>query len=429
MKLSADILIVGSGTGGATVAKELASTGKKIIVVERGAAVPWKKTGTEMHAYNYYDKHGLRSKTKEGVFYYRAFMLGGTSVVSCGNGVRALEKELKEIGIDLADEFAQTEQELGINPVPERFIGRGTRAIREAASACGVQMQPMPKFIDFTKCTSCGNCILGCGVEAKWSALKYLHQAQACQNVSVLPDITVTHILSASGRVTGAEAHNHKGEKIEITAGTVVLAAGGLGTPVILQNSGIESGQQLFLDLFVVILGLAKDSGMLGEPVMATVSHHDGFILSPFIDTPFVLASVIPVPLRRNISIMQHRQHMLGIMCKIKDDCVGSVQRDGTVEKTVTAGDLDKLNRGIELSREILLAAGVEPASILTTAIRGAHPSCTAAIGEVVDTNLETEIKGLFVGDSSVLPVPCGLPPMVTIIALAKRLSALLKRG
>jgi choline dehydrogenase-like flavoprotein len=40
-----------------------------------------------------------------------------------------------------------------------------------------------------------------------------------------------------------------------------------------------------------------------------------------------------------------------------------------------------------------------------------------------VDVNLETDIKGLFVADASVFPSAPGAPPILTIIALAKRLA------
>jgi len=54
---------------------------------------------------------------------------------------------------------------------------------------------------------------------------------------------------------------------------------------------------------------------------------------------------------------------------------------------------------------------------------QGAHPGGTAAIGRVVDADLETEVDNLFVCDASVFPETPGLPPIVTIIALAKRLA------
>jgi len=71
----------------------------------------------------------------------------------------------------------------------------------------------------------------------------------------------------------------------------------------------------------------------------------------------------------------------------------------------------------------ILEKAGVNPATIASTVYRGAHPGGSAAIGKFVDSNLETEIKGLFVDDASVLPISPGKPPILTILALSKRLA------
>ncbi len=70
-----------------------------------------------------------------------------------------------------------------------------------------------------------------------------------------------------------------------------------------------------------------------------------------------------------------------------------------------------------------MIKAGADPKSIVVSKAEGAHPGGTAAIGEVVDQNLETQVSGLFVCDASVLPVAPGLPPMLTIGALAKYLA------
>jgi len=427
MRLDVDILIVGSGVGGATVAKELARKGKKILIIEKGQSWSRDKFGHELSAYNFYDKHGLWSKTKEGVFYYRTIMVGGTSVVSCGNGVRSLENEFKKIGIDLKKEFLEAEKELGIRAVPEKFLGKGTKRIMEAANKLGFKMQPMPKFINFKKCIACGNCVLGCCTGAKWSALEYLKKAQN-KGASLLSGIEINKVLISRGKVVGAEGHNEKGEYVEIFASTVILSAGGIGTPIILQNSGIKAGGKLFLDLFTVTFGLTKDVGLSKELTMAAVHHNKGFILSPFIDNPVVLVSVVPVNLRRDLRMAMHRDYLLGIMVKIKDDCRGRVYPDGQIEKKVTARDLSKLKQGVKIAKKILIRTGIDPRTIITTKIRGAHPGGTAAIGEVVDKNLETKVKGLFVCDASVLPVSPGLPPIVTIVSLAKRLGKLSKK-
>ncbi len=290
----------------------------------------------------------------------------------------------------------------------------------EAAQRCGFTMRPMPKFINFKKCTSCGNCFLGCRQDAKWTTLQYLNEAQD-DNASLITGINVTKILISNGKAIGIEGYDQKRKKIELFAEMIVLAAGGIGTPIILQNSGIKAGNKLFLDLFNVTLGLTKDKGLTRETPMAAVSHSQNFILSPYIDSFLVLASVLPACLGPNLKILIHRDYILGVMTKIKDDYFGRVSKEGLIEKTVTPDDLSKLEKGANISKEILIKAGVIPKTIVTTKIRGAHPGGTAAIGEVVNKNLETKIKGLFICDASVLPTSPGLPPIVTIIALAKK--------
>ncbi|WP_295609101.1 GMC oxidoreductase, partial [uncultured Methanobrevibacter sp.] len=75
----------------------------------------------------------------------------------------------------------------------------------------------------------------------------------------------------------------------------------------------------------------------------------------------------------------------------------------------------------------ILEKAGVDPKTIGSTVYRGAHPGGTAPIGKVVDSNLETEMSNLYVCDASVLPISPGKPPILTILALSKRLADYLK--
>ena len=109
-------------------------------------------------------------------------------------------------------------------------------------------------------------------------------------------------------------------------------------------------------------------------------------------------------------------------MIKIKDEPSGKVTQDNVI-KFNTAEDVALLARGSAIAGSILTEAGVIPETLVSTYARGAHPGGTAAIGEIVDTNLQTEIEGLYVADASVFPEAPGAPPVVTIIALAKRLA------
>jgi choline dehydrogenase-like flavoprotein len=107
-------------------------------------------------------------------------------------------------------------------------------------------------------------------------------------------------------------------------------------------------------------------------------------------------------------------------MVKIKDDLSGKITKRGWINKYITDTDRKKLKRGIEQSRQILKHAGAY--NIYDCTIVAAHPGGTAKIGDVVDSNLKTKFDNLYVCDCSVIPESWGRPPIITIIALGKRL-------
>jgi choline dehydrogenase-like flavoprotein len=111
-------------------------------------------------------------------------------------------------------------------------------------------------------------------------------------------------------------------------------------------------------------------------------------------------------------------------MIKTTDEPVGRVYRDGSISKPVTEKDWKRLREGSSIAKEILIKAGAK--SVMVSKVQGGHPGGTAAIGKVVDKNFQTKADGLFVCDASVLPVTPGLPPILTIVALAKRLAKIL---
>jgi len=106
----------------------------------------------------------------------------------------------------------------------------------------------------------------------------------------------------------------------------------------------------------------------------------------------------------------------------IKDEPSGKVTPDEII-KLNTGKDLARLAKGSAIASSILIEAGVDPKTIVSTHARGAHLGGTASIGDVVDKNLQSEVEGLYVGDASVFPKSPGAPPVLTIIALAKRLA------
>ena len=395
------VLIVGSGAGGATVAKELATRDVEVVLLESGPVVSGQEAE---HCY---------ATVRSEIEILRTCCLGGTTLVSAGNCVRTLESELRALGLDLRMEFEDVERELRIRPLPDSHLGTGTKRLMEAATELDFQVTRMPKCIDPVRCTPCGGCVFGCPQNAKWTALEFLERARQ-NGARILTDAQVIDLVVRNGEIAGVRTRDRLYD-----ADIVVLAAGALETPWLLQRVGRPISPHLFVDTFTTVGGVLKGIGQNLEVAMNASIDCTEFMLYPHISNQLLRV------LRAN-GVKVAPEDILGLMVKIPDDAVGSVA-DGTT-KRVTTHDAALLAEGASIAHTILEQAGADTSTFVTTPPRGAHPGGTAAIGEVVDKELATEIEGLYVADASVLPKAPGAPPMMTIIALAKYLARNLLR-
>ena len=167
------------------------------------------------------------------------------------------------------------------------------------------------------------------------------------------------------------------------------------------------------MDGFVTMGGALKDINFDREVQMNALIKTEHFVLSPHFST--YITQQINNPNIENKDI-------LSIMIKIPDEGIGSVKK-GIVKKENTIQDIQYIAEGCSVAGAILEKAGVDPNTIISTIYRGAHPGGTAPIGKVVDNNLKTKIDGFYVCDASVIPKAPGAPPILLIMALAKRLS------
>ena len=394
------VIVVGSGAGGATVAKELAAKGVAVTLIEKGPEIE------EKDAFKHY------SNIDSEVKVMRTICLGGTTTVSVGNGVRCLEEELKQVGIDLRAEFEEAEKELAVEVLPDSLFGDGTRRIMEAAENLGLDVQKMPKFINPNKCKSGGRCAYGCPDGAKWSALRFVKEAER-KGARIITGMPVDEVVVKNGEVKGVKS----GDRV-FPDDTVVLSAGALETPRLLNRIGLPTSS-LFVDTFITVGGIVKGIKFDKEVPMNAVIRFEDFILCPHF-SKFLAERVEERGLKAS------QEDIIGIMVKIKDDDVGKI--DEEIKKGVTNRDATIISEGASIAGSILGEVGVDPSTFVSTPLRGAHPGGTARIGIAVDKNLATEMSGLYVTDASVLPVVPGAPPILTIVALAKYVSRIIAR-
>jgi choline dehydrogenase-like flavoprotein len=410
-----DVLVVGSGPGGAGVARELARAGARVTVLERGGPNP--PSGRIRQAVRELWWPGrslfLPGLPKAPVAVLRGVTLGGSSMYFFATAWEPPYEFLDPFGVDLRADADALRAELSPAPLPEDLTGPRARILADAARRLGHDWQPVPKFVDAEALRASGPTGYGA---ARWTARRFLDDAVAA-GATVRTGALVDRLMVRQGRVEGVALAG--GEQLR--ADTVIVAAGALGTPSLLRAAGLRhAGRDWFYDPVVAINGVLDGLDAGFEPPMCGAVNRpdDGWMLTDLCRPPW-LHEALTLAVGRVDRLRQFRR-TLSVMVKVRDELSGTVSDRGMAHKPLATVDRDRLRAGTDAARELLGAAGAR--HVHATLRVAVHPGGTARIGSVVDADLATEIAGLHVCDASVLPCAWGVPPSFTIMSLARRL-------
>jgi choline dehydrogenase-like flavoprotein len=424
-----DAIVVGTGPGGASVARELAARGVRVLLLEQGSAAPLRGSLVQMA--------GMAAVPGKGAFIHRdasllvrAITLGGSSAINFATAAPPPAAMFAAHGIDLAPALDVLRAELPMAPLPDSLVGPMAARIMDAARALSLPWHKLDKMIRPAACrTGCWRCVTGCPFGAKWTARDFIDEA--CRHGAVLRErARVTRVLVEDGRAVGVEA-DIAGKLEVLRAGSVVLAAGGIGSPRLLRASRLLAHPAAFFsDPVVAVMGSVDDLGAdeIGGaevPMAAGASWIDDGVALADLTLPQAMYQAFALQAGRVDRLLAHRR-TLSIMVKIRDDIGGRIGQRW-VDKTLAPGDRAKFGQGIAIARGILAQAGAR--HVYTSHHFAAHPGGSLRIGEQVDAQLQTATKGLYVCDASVIPGPWGLPPTLTLLALGKRLGQQLAQG
>ena len=415
-----DAIVVGSGPGGASVAKELSRNGKRVLILEWGDNDPVRGT------IGYNIPRGLTPGksmliTGQGLGMARATTTGGSSVFYCATAFDPPIDMLKNHGVDISEEVAETRAEVPNDVLSDDLMSPAGRVFENSALDLGYDCKRLKKFIYQDKCRQdCQRCLYGCPYGAKWTARNYVDEALA-NGATMINHAKVKRVIIEKQQAIGVEYKRGK-DLFHAFAPKIIIAAGGIGSPVILQNSGIRGvGYDFFFDPLVYVLGIMKDAGSGRGLAMSAGIHYpdDGIVL-----TDFNLPHLMKIGF--DLEVFKFKQafsyaNVVPIMIKIRDGLGGQVVNDKVILKSLTRQDKLKFKKGIGHATRILENAGAM--EVYKTWYIAAHPGGTVKIGEHVDSNLKTRFDNLYVCDCSVIPEAWGLPPTMTILGLGKRLA------
>jgi choline dehydrogenase-like flavoprotein len=280
----------------------------------------------------------------------------------------------------------------------------------------GLDPKQLPKLGDYSRCTGCGRCVMGCPYGVKWDSRRFIADARE-QGAEIVTGCKVLSVVTEDGLVRGVRAK--QGPKtVFFPAEIVVLAAGGLSTPVILQNSGIPCENRLFVDPVLCVAAERRDSLQNRELSMPFAVQREHYILAPYFDY---------LSFFFNKSWSYPASDTLTLMIKLADTCQGGVT-EKRIDKTLSQADRERLTDGVEICREILGKFGIRKEETFLGTVNAGHPG-----GMLPLTEPEAETfhnprlpENLYVADATLFPGSLGNPPILTIMAMATRVSKII---
>jgi choline dehydrogenase-like flavoprotein len=475
LELTCEVVVIGTGAGGAAAAYELAKRGRAVLMLEGGHypnRAEFSGRATEAYKRMYL---GLGSTIAIGnvaapILAGRG--VGGSTTINSGTCYRAPERTLARWGDRygltmlsadrLAPYYERVESMLGVEEAAREHLGGSARVIARGADLLRLSHKPLRR--NAPGCDGQGVCCFGCPTGAKRSTdVSYVPEA-LLRGAQLVTGARVEKVITSNGRARGVTARLSSGRTLTVQAEAVVVAGGALLTPLLLSQSNLCTrsgwlGKNLSIHPATKVMALFDEviDMSRGIPQSYTIDEYarEGLMFEGASMPLDVTAVGLPWVGRRFMEVIERYPNVATFGLMIQDKSRGSVRAGpgGTpiIFYDLSPEDLARMQRGIEILSEVFLRAGAKRvmpmiagceeiadesdlAALRRMRVRAGdfevsafHPlgtcrmgtdpsrSCIGPDGEAHD------VAGLFVADGSAIPSSLGVNPQMTIMAVALR--------
>lgn len=367
MTETVDAVVIGTGCGGAVMAKELAAAGKSVLMLERGGFYLPQRGDFDQREDDMFARidggRGLDTSENTQATLTYGNCVGGASVHYWADTLRTpkdrLEQWASQHGIEGHSEqelrplFERIEKSLNAHPAKEHRRNTMNRLFIEGSEKAGIEWEAIVQARD-DRCVSSGYCMQGCAYDGKQSQL-VTHLPEALRaGVRVFADCEVERVLVDGGRATGVLAHfldrrttKRLGHTLEVKAKVVIVAAGGFNSAPLLLRSKIadpsrQLGKNLQFNPCPQLFGVFERDVVMWRGIPAAVgtskyrlARYDGgryveggYLLLPNQLPPATLAAVLPGFGKSHRQLMDNAHRIGSAISWIDDVETGSVRLD-----------------------------------------------------------------------------------------------------
>jgi choline dehydrogenase-like flavoprotein len=420
--------VIGSGAGGSVIARHAAAAGRSVLVLEEGGLfgprdIDQSEAGMTAKLYK---EGGLQTTVDLGMSILQGRAVGGTTFINNAICFRLDDKpeRLNPEGPDvlrdwehlgahidrsrLAAAYERVERKLRIHQIPEDVSGpNGSLFLygwnRLLDMGLADRSWPAQRFRkNFDVCAACGYCNWGCAYNRRRAPLEtYLPEAVAA-GATVAPGCHVEGI-----ELDGDEArrvHYRRGEETgSVRAGAVVVAAGAIGSSVLLLKSGITRnvGSRFSFNVGTPVLAHFREPlhAFDGDQMGAYIDS-GSYLLESSIQPPVGSAIAMPGWFRTHFDRMRSFDSIASLGVLIASEPSGRVKRlafwrdlFGPVAWSMGDAELAVMRDGMTMAAALYFAAGADSVYPSTYADRALHRSHFARNGHIDTATIRSAIE------------------------------------